>query len=145
MNELRFVECDAELRRRVGQAVGDVVERHIRLDDGFAFVALDGATPVGVLAVLRQRLPEPAPETVDGFINVIEVAEAYRRRGIARRLVALSIERCRRMGLYQLRAWSSVDKHEAISLWRRLGFTLCPGIELHTGQEIRGFLVAHRL
>jgi len=145
MNEIQFVECDADLRRRVGQAMGEVAERHVCLDDGFTIVALDGATPVGLLAIRRRRLPEPVPETYDGFVNIIEVAAPYRRRGIARQLVELSIDRCRQLGLYQVRGWSSVDKLEAIPMWRALGFALCPGIEIHGGREIKGYLFAQKL
>jgi len=145
MNEIRFVECDADLHRRVGEVMGEVAERHIRPDDGFAFVAMDGEIPVGLIAVYRRRLPEPLPETDEGFINIIEVVEAYRRRGIGRRLVEMSIDRCRDQGLYQIRGWSSDDKSEAIPMWKALGFTLCPATEYPRGQEVKGYFAAYRL
>jgi GNAT superfamily N-acetyltransferase len=145
MKEIQFVECDADLRRRVGEAMGDVAERHVCLDNGFTFVAMDGATPVGLIAIERRRLPAPVPETHGGFVNIIEVAAPYRRQGIARRLVGMSIARCREGGLYQVYGWSSVDKLEAIRMWRVLGFTLCPAIEVHGDQQIKGILFAHRL
>ena len=59
MKDVQIVECDAELRRRVGEVMGEVAERHIRLEDGFALVAMDGKTPVGLIAVYRRRLPDP--------------------------------------------------------------------------------------
>ena len=145
MTDIQFVECDAELRHRVGEAMGDVVERHTCLEGGFTVVALDGETPVGLIAVHRRRLPGSLAETYDGFVNIIEVTESYRRQGVGRRLVELSIDRCRELGLYQVRAWSSEDKVEAIPMWKALGFTLCPAIEIHGGQEIRGYLVAYQL
>lgn len=145
MSQIRYVACDAALKRRVGEVMGPVAERHVCLEDGFTFVATEGTTPVGLLAIRRRRLPEPIPETYDGFVNIIEVSERYRRKGIAKRLVEMSIGRCRQLGLYQVRGWSSVDKREAILMWRALGFTLCPGIEIHGGQEIKGYLVAQKL
>ena len=145
VNEIRFVECDAELQRCVGEVMGPVAERHIRLDDGFAFVALDSETPIGLIAVYRRRLPDPLPGTYEGFINIIEVAEAYRRQCIGKRLVEMSVERCRAQGLYQIRAWSSEGKTEAIRMWKSLGFALCPAVEHPRGLVVKGYFVVRRL
>lgn len=145
MTEVRYVDCDADLARRVGEVMGEVAERHIRLADGFAFVAMDGETPVGLIAVYKKRLPPPLTETCEGFINIIDVAEGHRRQGIGRRLVEMAIERCRAQGLHQLRAWSSDDKTEAIPMWKALGFALCPATEHPRGQEVKGYFVALQL
>jgi len=145
MPEIQYVECDADLKRRVGEAMGEVAERHIRLADGFGVVAMEGEKPVGLIAVYKRRLPPPVPETDEGFINIIEVSKDYRRRGIGRRLVQISIERCRSEGLYQIRAWSSEDKTEAIPMWKTLGFGLCPATEHPRGIEVKGYFVAQRL
>jgi GNAT superfamily N-acetyltransferase len=142
---IQFVDCDSELKRRVGNVMGEIAERHIRLADGFAFVVLDGEMPVGLIAVYRRCLPDPLPDTYEGFINIIEVAEAYRRRGIGKRLVEMCVERCRTQGLYQIRAWSSEDRTEAIRMWKSLGFALCPAIEHPRGLEVKGYFVARRL
>jgi GNAT superfamily N-acetyltransferase len=145
MTAISYVDCDADLKRRVGQAMGEVAERHIRLTDGFTFVAMEGQTPIGLIAVYRRHLPPPLPETQEGFINIIEVSKAYRRQGIARRLVEMSIERCRTLGLHQVRAWSSEDKTEAIPMWKALGFALCPATEHPRGLEVKGYFVAYKL
>jgi len=145
MNDVKLVECDEELRRRVGTAMGPVAERHIRLEDGFAFVAMDAGSPVGLIAVYRRRLPDPLSQTDEGFINIIEVADAYRRHGIGRRLVEKSIERCRAQGLHQIRAWSSTDKAAAIHLWKALGFALCPASTYSGGVEVKGYFAARLL
>ena len=144
-NDIRFVDCDSQLQRRVGEVMGNVAERHIRLEDGFAIVAMDADTPIGVIAVYRRPLTEPLPETHEGFINIIEVAETYRRRGIAKRLVQMSIERCRNQRLYQIRAWSSEGKTQAIHMWKSLGFALCPATVHPSGIEVNGYFVAHPL
>ena len=145
MKEIKYVDCDAELRRRVGEVMGEVAERHVLLEDGFAFVAMDGETPVGLIAVYRRCLPPPLSETFEGFINLIEVAEAYRRHGIGRWLVEMSLQRCRSQGLHQIRAWSSEDKTEAITMWKALGFALCPATEHPRGLEVKGYFAAHQL
>ena len=139
---VQIVECDADLKRRVGEVMGEVAENHIRLEDGFAYVALDGDTPVGIIAVYRRRLPAPLPETYEGFINIIEVADSHRRCGLGRRLVAMSVERCRKQGLRQVRAWSSEDRTAALSMWKALGFALCPATEHPRGVEVKGYFVA---
>ena len=145
MTSIGYVECDADLKRRVGQVMGEVADQHIRLADGFAFVAMNGETPIGLIAVYKRLLPAPLSETYEGFINIIEVAEAFRRRGIARRLVEMSIRRCRVDGLHQVRAWSSEGRTEAILMWKALDFALCPATEHPRGFEVKGYFVAHQL
>jgi hypothetical protein len=56
-------------------------------------------------------------------------------------LIDLSILRAREHGAYQLRAWSSEDKIEAIPMWKQLGFGLCPATVFPRGQEVRGYFV----
>jgi GNAT superfamily N-acetyltransferase len=145
MTEIRYVACNASLARQVGDVIGEVAEAHIRQADGFAFVAMDGERPVGLIAVSRRRLPPPLAGTCEGFINIIEVTEEFRRRGIGRRLVEMSIRRCREQGLHQIRAWSSEDKTEAIPMWMSLGFALCPATVHPRGLEVKGYFVAHQL
>ena len=145
MPEISYMECDTALKRRVGEVMGEVAERHIRLTDGFAFVAMDGQTIIGLIAVYKRLLPPPLPETYEGFINMLEVAEPFRRRGIGRRLVQMAIDRCRTQRLHQIGAWSSEDKTEAICMWQDLGFALCPATEYPRGIEVRGYLVALQL
>lgn len=38
-------------------------------------------------------------------------------------------------GYYQIRAWSSCDKVEALHMWRRLQYCMCPAVML--GQSVR--------
>jgi GNAT superfamily N-acetyltransferase len=142
---VEFVDCDGSLKRRVGQVMGEVTKRHLHLDDGFAIVALHDDQPVGVISVYPRALPAPLSGTCEGYVDIIEVASAYRRRGIARRLVEMSMERARAQGLCQLRAWSSEDKTEAIPMWKALGFGLCPATTCPGGQQVRGYFVTHRL
>ncbi len=60
--------------------------------------------------------PPPLRDAFEGHIDIIGVAAAYRRQGIATRLIEIAAERAREHGAYQLRAWSSEDKTEAIPL-----------------------------
>jgi GNAT superfamily N-acetyltransferase len=145
MSDLHVVEADEALRERLGREWGPVVAAHMHLGDGFTLVALDGNTPAGLLSIAWRELPPPLPPTAEAFIDIIEVAAAYRRRGVARRLVALAAERARSRGAYQLRAWSSADKDAAIPMWRALGFGLCPATTYPRDEPIEGYFVARVL
>jgi ribosomal protein S18 acetylase RimI-like enzyme len=138
---LHYVVADAELRRRLGTEWGEVVARHMHLNDGFSIVAMDGRTPAGVISVYWRRLPPPLPESYEGYIDIIEVHPDYRRRGVARGLVEMALKRGKKQGVHQLRAWSSEDKVEAIPMWQALGFGLCPATTYPGGEEVRGYFV----
>ena len=143
--EIRFVDCDAGLKKRIGEIMGAQAERHLNFDDGYVIVAMDGSMPVGVFAVAQMALPEPLSGTVEGYINIIEVLSGYRRMGIGRRLVETAIEYGRKRGFDQIRAWSSEDKLEAIPMWKALGFGLNPCTIYPQGEEVKGYFVTRRI
>jgi GNAT superfamily N-acetyltransferase len=145
MSEVMIVEADEALRQRIGLEWGPVAAAHMHLIDGFSLVALRDDEPVGLIAIVWRALPPPLPATLEGFVDIIEVRADSRRRGLARRLVALAEERARAHGAYQLRAWSSADKTEAIPLWRALGFGLCPATTYPRGEPVEGYFVARVL
>ena len=145
MSALTFVDADEALRERIGRAWGPVAAAHMHLSDGFALVALDAGVPVGLRSVAWRALPLPLPDTIEGFIDIIEVRPGWRRHGVARQLVTLAAARARAAGAYQLRAWSSADKSEAIPLWRALGFGLCPATTYPRGEAVHGYFVARPL
>ena len=143
--DLQFLDCGAELRPKVLESWKWLTDKYLHLDDGFSIVALDGEMPVGVIAVYPRRLPPPLYETQEGYIDLIDVLAPYRKCGVARRLVEISIARCRGKGLCQVRAWSSEDKVEAIPMWKALGFGLCPTTEYPRGQTVKGYFVTYQL
>ena len=143
--ELNYCGANEDWRGRLREELGDVAARHIHLEDGFTLVAAAAETPVGLVAVVWRVLPEPLIGQIEGFIDIIEVAPVFRRRGVAARLVSMAADRARDHGACQLRAWSSADKVEAISMWSSLGFGLCPAVQHPRGQEVRGYFVARTL
>lgn len=145
MTPITYTDADEAWRERIDREWGHLAARHMHLADGFSIVALAGAEPVGLIAVVWRDLPAPLAPTVEAYIDIIEVRPAFRRQGIAARLVELAAARARTRGAYQLRAWSSADKVEAIPMWRALGFGLCPATTYPDGQEVRGFFVARPL
>jgi GNAT superfamily N-acetyltransferase len=86
-------------------------------------------------------MPSPLTETFDGYIDILEVHKAFRRRGIATHLVGIASERAKTKGVYQIRSWSSEDKIEAIPMWKALGFGLCPSTTFPKGKEVKGYFV----
>ena len=86
-------------------------------------------------------MPIPLVESFDWYIDILEVHEEYRRKGIATHLINIVCERAKQSGVYQIRAWSSEDKIEAILMWKALGFGLCPAITYPQGKEVKGYFV----
>jgi GNAT superfamily N-acetyltransferase len=145
LSDVRFVDADPALRERLGKEWGACAARHMHLEDGFSLVAFHGEKPVGLVSVRWQTLPQPLPPSCEGYIDIIEVVEAYRRKGLARKMVQLSLERAKDGGAVQLRAWSTDDKTEAIPMWKALGFALCPATHSMWGPQVTGYFVAKRL
>lgn len=143
MNErmIRFVDVDSGLKNRVELEWGEKIARHMHLEDGFSILAMQEDILVGLVSVYWQLLPAPLPETLEGYIDILEVHTDFRRKGIATQLIACCMDRLRKKGAYQVRAWSSMDKIEAIPMWKALGFGLCPAITYPNGQEVRGYFV----
>lgn len=142
---VRYVEADQTLRARIASEWGQKAAAHVHLSDGFGIVALAGDALAGLISVYWQELPSPLSSTREAYIDIIEVAPAFRRQGIARRLILLAEERARQEGVPQMRAWSSEDKREALQMWRSLGWGLCPAATCPGGREVRGFFVTRRL
>ena len=140
-----FQEANRELKDRILAAWSWVKPRWLHADDGFTVVAVEHDEIVGFISVQWRQLPPPLAGVEEGFVDIIDVSASHRRRGIGRRLVELAIARCRARGVYQVRAWSSQDKVEAIPMWRALGFGLCPATEHPRGQAVRGYFVAFPL
>ena len=139
---IEYLEIDESWKPRIIEEWNEKVERHLHFSDGFTIVALHENVSIGVISVYWRELPAPLHSTIEGYINILEVRPAYRKRGIARQLINLSIEKAQEHKAYQVRSWSSEDKIEAIPMWKQLGFGLCPATTFPRGQEIHGFFVA---
>lgn len=136
---LDYIEAAKEWRQRVKNKWGEKEASHLHFEDGFTIVALDGGTVAGYISWYWQMLPEPLGNTKEAYIDIIAVDESCRRRGVGSRLVKTASERASAEGIYQIRAWSSADKIEAIPFWQSLGFGSAPATVVHGEVEIRGF------
>lgn len=143
--DVHYIEADEGLQQRLAREWGDVAARHMHLVNGFSIVALYQGLPIGLIAVYWRALPPPLSETYEGYIDIIEVREGFRRQGIARKMIDLSLEQAKKQRVYQVRAWSSDDKTEAISMWKALGFALCPATVYPKGDAVKGYFAINRL
>lgn len=124
----------------------------VRGDGCYLVAALDGDRVAGFAALHPKQWIAPLEQYSDGFIEVIEVAEEYQRQGIASRLVKMLEEYAASYGYYQIRAWSSEDKVEALNMWRKLNYCMCPAAMLGESackepgkKQIIGYYYAKRL
>ena len=100
---------------------------HIK-DDTFTLAAMDGDIPAGFVCVTSRTLAYPLEHLKDAFIEVVEVHEDYRRQGIGQYLIECAEKWAREMGLKQIRTHSSDEAVEAIPMWYKLNYGLCPHV-----------------
>lgn len=91
-------------------------DAHILAKGGHIFVALDGATPVGVCALIRMD------DGASYELAKMAVAERARGRGIGAKLGRAAIAWARGHGARRLYLESNTILEPAIRLYRRLGF-----------------------
>lgn len=147
-------ECCAHLRRHDMER--EVVRSDAQLLPGMYLLAtVEQDNPIGHIALRMQQICIPATEWSEGvshivlgsdqrplrelFVRSFAVDEAHRRQGYGRalQLAALDLARC--LGCYQLRSWSSLDKHANYALKIGLGFAVHPAIQVaHNGTPISG-------
>ncbi len=60
------------------------------------------------------------------FVQTFAVLEVYRRRGYGRALQTAALEATRALNCFQMRSWSSIDKHANYALKLSMGFAACP-------------------
>ena len=140
-NTIHYTDADEASKTWIAEEWGEVAAQHMHFVDGFSIVAVHSGEPIGLISVYWKELPPPLSETCEGYIDIIEVRQGFRRKGIATRLIELSVERAKEQGAYQLRAWSSEDKTEAIPMWKAFGFGLYPATVYPMEQEVRGYFV----
>ena len=139
---ITYLAADETIKGYVEKEWGEKAAKHIHLTDGFSIVAFHDDILVGLISAYPKKLPPPLIEDFDLYIDILEVHHQYKRKGIATRLIDMVCERAKLAGMYQIRSWSSEDKKEAVSMWKALGFGLCPAVTYPQGNEVKGFFVA---
>lgn len=139
---ITYLDADETIKDHVEKEWGEKAAKHIHLTDGFSIVAFHNDILVGLVSAYRKKLASPLVEDYDLYIDILEVRDDYKRKGIATRLIDMVCERAKIAGMYQIRSWSSEDKIEAIPMWKALGFGLCPAMTYPQGNEVKGYFVA---
>ncbi|MCL2774722.1 MAG: GNAT family N-acetyltransferase [Oscillospiraceae bacterium] len=145
-----YKEIDGDLLEKMCSHFGDeeTIKKHIHFENGsFSLVALCDDIPVGFISTYTKMLAPPLDNQKDAYIDIIEVDEKYRKQGIASELIRLIEEWAAKNRFSQIRAWSSQDRIEAIPMWYKLGYCMCPAkIWLEwCKQVIDGYYVAKKL
>lgn len=126
-----YKEIDKRLEEQIVETWGAWVIQYGCLYYGegcYSLAAIVDGVPVGFISTHPMQLPKPLDMHYDAYISDLEVDENYRRKGIASRLLAMMEEWAKEYGYRQLRAWSSDNEVEAISMWYALGYGVCPAI-----------------
>jgi GNAT superfamily N-acetyltransferase len=141
IDDIQYIDTDESWRERFAQNFGEKAARHLHFADGFTISAVYQEKIVGFTSTYWSQLQLPFADTMEGYIDILEVTPPFRRHGIATQLVNLSVQRVSKRHAYQLRAWSSEDKLEVLPMWKKLGFGLCPATTYPRSQEVHGFFV----
>lgn len=144
---IHVVHVTEEIRQKIGIEYGKMQADHLHMEtEAASFAAIKDEKIVGFISVYPKKMNEPL-EFYDAYIDIIEVHEGFRKLGIASLLVHACETWAKTQGYRQMRAWSSLDKKAAISMWVNLGYGLCPAEMLvNQGQLIvKGYYVVKML
>ena len=123
---IEYKRIDYIILSKMIEDYGEWVKQYIYIrDDTFPFAAMDGDKPVGFVCVTPRGLDYPLEHLQDAFIEVLEVHEDYRRRGIGQHLIACSEEWAKKAGFMQIRTHSNNQAVQAINMWLKLKYGLC--------------------
>jgi len=129
LSEIQLVPCTEELKDIIKIQFGDMQHSHISLDEtSYSLVAFHGENMVGFISTSITPLMEPLDTIKEAYLNIIEISPEFQNQGIATKLVHETEQHFKRLGLTQIRGWSSMDRIEAIQLWYSLGYILSPAI-----------------
>lgn len=91
-------------------------------DDAMAVVAVDGGHLVGYAVGRISILPGFFERRRRGYIHDVVTKDAFRRRGIGRRLTEALLTWMRESGVLTVELTVAVRNEEAVAFWERLGF-----------------------
>lgn len=141
-----FRKLAEEDLKAIEENYGKVQKDHMLLDEhSYSLVAIQEGKIIGMISSYINDFPKVLNEK-EAYMNIIEVHEEYRNKGIASELVKRT-EHYFRGKVYQLRGWSSDDKTEAIKLWKKLKYNLSPTV-IHIeekGVNVKGLYFSKKL
>ena len=120
-------------------------EWQARLTANAVFVALDGAEPLGIMGLMRERASRLAHRAT---IIMVYVRASERGGRLAEALLDTVTREARAMGLKQLELAATVENVAALAFYRRQGFAevgRIPSGFLHEGREMDEILMMRRI
>jgi len=105
-------------REEYRQFVGGLIGR----DDALAVVATRGDTLIGFAVGRVSLLPGFFEHRRRGYVHDVVTRDAYRRRGVGRRLVNSLLEWMNESGVTMVELTVAVNNPEAVAFWSHLGF-----------------------
>ena len=147
LNGPKFLEAKRFHVVRIQEQYNEMLASHIKLGpNAYSLVATLEDEVIGFISTYKRQLTTPLNDHVEAYINVIEVHTDYRNQGIATKLVQMTERYFKAQNVKQIRAWSSVDKYEAIHLWDKLKYTMSPTtITYKEGNiDVEGYFVTKR-
>ena len=126
--EFEYVKINNELLEKIAVDFdSDWITKFNCFDsDTYGLAAMSGDIPVGYIFVTSRKLTYPLEHITDAYIDIIEVMDEYQRQGIGQALVIHSEEWAREMGFKQIRTHSNDKAANAIKMWHKLNYGLCP-------------------
>lgn len=127
--QINYKQIDEIILGKIVDMFGEWAKGYIYIrNDTFPLAAMDGDMPAGFVCVTPRALTYPLEHLKDAFIEVLEVHENYRRQGIGQHLIECSENWARKAGFKQIRTHSNDKAVEAINMWHKLNYGLCPHI-----------------
>jgi len=127
---IEYKKVDGLIFDRLIDEYGEDLKAHIHdfhlRDDTFTLAAMDGDLPAGFVFVTPRDLFYPLEHLKEAYIEIIEVHENYRRQGIGQYMINCAEEWARKSGFKQIRTHSNNQAVEAINMWNKLNYGLCP-------------------
>ena len=124
---IEYKRIDDSIIDKIIEMYGDWVKNCIKIkNDTFPLAAMDGNIPAGFVCVTPRALIPPLEHLKDAYIECLGVQEEYQRRGIGQHLITCAEEWARNQGFKQIRTHSNERAVEAINMWLKLNYGLCP-------------------
>ena len=126
---IEYKRIDEDILASMSELWGEWIKDLITIrDDTFPLAAMDGDTPTGYVCVMPRTLDHPLEHIKDAYIESLGVHDDYRRQGIGQHLIFYAERWARSEGFVQIRSHSNVIAVEAINMWHKLGYGLCPHV-----------------
>lgn len=127
MDNIIYELINKELKNKIEKQYGKMEADHLHFEkNSCSLAAIKNEEVIGFISVYEKELSNPLNDLYDAYIDIIEVKKEFRRKGIAKNLIKHCEEWAKKRGYFQIRAWSSEDKVEAIPMWRNLSYCMCP-------------------